>query len=88
MEEENAMEGSKSKCNWLEYLESLISITESETMAYCKSLRFGGRYLQHLMFSPLLYFPEKVCWGSPAADPEGRGLIAHLEQCIDLQPFQ
>lgn len=78
------MEGSKSKFNRLEYLESLISITESETVEYCKSLRFGGRNLQHLLFSPLLYFPETVCWGRPAADPEGH--VPHFGTV--LQPFQ
>lgn len=79
MGEENAMEGSKSDCNWLEYLECLISIAESETMEYCKGLRFGGRDLQHLLFS-LLYFPDTVCWGSPA-DPGGMALVLILEQC-------
>lgn len=72
------MEGSKSKSNRLEYLESLISIAESETKAYCKSLRFGRRDLQYLLFSPLHYFPESVCWRSTAADPGGRGLIPHF----------
>jgi len=71
----------------MENLESLISIAESETMAYCKSLSFGRKDLQYLLFRPLHYFPEKVCWRSTAADPGGHRLIPHFGTLYSFSVF-